>query len=222
MKKINHKTVMLKNPETKKFESLPAIKGDSGVSFQENQPTDDSKVWIKPKRDTIYILPEINDEEINKADTWSSNKISTEFDKKANNENWEFLGSQDFVSGENINLTVDFEGVKYKKIWIVIAYTSFSASSQVITLNVGGEARQFTYSHTSKAMYRFLLEDKIEANEVNRKSNIMMERSLIGANVYATQQGLPLIEDLESIQIYTSTSLTLTNDTAVYVYGLEA
>lgn len=143
-------------------------------------------------------------------------------EKLAKKENWQLLGSQDFASGEQLNLTVDFEGVKYKKLWIVIAYTSFSATSQPIHLIVGGEYRSFTYTHTSKWMYRFLLEDKIEANEVNRKSNITMERSLGAANVYGLQQGLPLIEDLTEIRIFTPSTVTFTSDTTVYVYGLEA
>lgn len=141
---------------------------------------------------------------------------------KADKENWQLLGSQDFASGEQLNLTVDFEGKKYKKLWIVIAYVGFSSTSQAITLIVGGEVRTFPYTNTIKCMYRFLLEDKIEANEVNRKSDILMERSLSGGNVYGYQQGMPLIEDLNSIQIYTSSTLTFTSDTTVYVYGLEA
>lgn len=54
----------------------------STTEVSETEPTEENvNLWIDPSSNNTFNLPEINDEEISTADTWSSNKINEEFDK---------------------------------------------------------------------------------------------------------------------------------------------
>lgn len=68
--------------ENTAVEAINSIEEYGVVQVTDTKPTNENvDVWIDDTNTEEYSLPEIKDSEINGADTWSSQKISTELQK---------------------------------------------------------------------------------------------------------------------------------------------